>query len=88
MFRHNARTEHLAKVNFQLNSVAYVAMKEAERDFCLVLYTDQVKHTIPFSTFPNTTCLPSSQGVFTVVIKNCEPFVSFPAFAILSQPAP
>lgn len=24
-------------------------------------------------TFPKTTCLPSSHGVFTVVMKNCDP---------------
>eukprot|EP00961_Rhodomonas_salina_P217391 2937799-Rhodomonas_salina.3 len=28
------------------------------------------------------TCLPSSQGVATVVMKNCEPLVFFPALAI------
>ena len=35
---------------------------------------------------PKTTCLPSSQGVTTVVMKNCDPFVSFPLFAIDSMP--
>ena len=44
--------------------------------------------TIPLMTFPNTTWRPSSQLVLTVVMKNCDPFVSFPAFAMLSQPAP
>ena len=44
--------------------------------------------TIPSRTFPKTTCLPSNQLVFTVVIKNCEPLVSLPALAILSQPGP
>ena len=33
---------------------------------------------------PKTTCFPSSHGVATVVMKNCDPFVSFPAFAMLS----
>ena len=31
---------------------------------------------------PNTTCLPSSQDVTTVVTKNCEPLVLAPAFAM------
>ena len=31
---------------------------------------------------PNTTCFPSSQGVATVVMKNCEPFVFGPALAM------
>lgn len=44
--------------------------------------------TIPFMTFPNTTCFPSSHGVALVVIKNCDRFVSFPEFAIDSHPAP
>ena len=33
-----------------------------------------------------TTCLPSSQGVTTVVMKNWEPLVSFPLFAMDSMP--
>lgn len=44
--------------------------------------------TIPFSTFPKTTCRPSSQDVFTVVMKNCDPLVSLPALAMLNQPGP
>ena len=36
----------------------------------------------PFTTRPNTVCFPSSQGVATVVMKNCEPFVFGPAFAM------
>lgn len=44
--------------------------------------------TIPFNIFPKTTCLPSSHGVCFVVIKNCDPFVSLPALAMESQPAP
>ena len=35
---------------------------------------------------PKTTCAPSSHEVTTVVMKNCEPFVFFPAFAIESRP--
>ncbi len=42
---------------------------------------------IPFSTWPKTTCLSSRCGVGTVVIKNCEPFVLGPAFAMLSSPS-
>ena len=37
-------------------------------------------------TRPNTTCFASSQSVTTVVIKNWEPFVSSPAFAIDNRP--
>ena len=44
--------------------------------------------TIPWRTFPNTTCLPSSHWVLTVVIKNWEPLVSLPALAMLIQPGP
>src|SRR4051812_23516023 len=36
----------------------------------------------PSLTSPKTTCLPSSQLVTTVVMKNCEPFVFGPALAI------
>lgn len=38
--------------------------------------------SIPFATLPNTVCLLSNHGVATVVIKNWEPFVLGPAFAI------
>lgn len=44
--------------------------------------------TMPSRIFPKTTCLPSSQGVLTVVMKNWEPLVSLPALAMLSQPSP
>ena len=33
-------------------------------------------------------CLPSSHEVITVQMKNCEPFVSGPLFAIESVPGP
>ncbi len=37
----------------------------------------------PEVTRPNTVCLPSSHGAASVVtMKNCEPFVFGPAFAI------
>lgn len=39
----------------------------------------------PDETLPNTTYFPFNQGVYAVVIKNCDPFVSFPAFAIDMQ---
>ncbi len=42
--------------------------------------------SIPFNTRPNTTCLPSSHGVLTVVMKNCEPLVLGPALAMLNNP--
>lgn len=38
---------------------------------------------MPFRIFPNTTCLPSNHGVCFVVMKNCDPFVSLPAFAYI-----
>lgn len=34
---------------------------------------------------PKTTCLSSSHGVSTVVMKNCDPLVSFPALAMEIQ---
>mmetsp|Transcript_6713 Transcript_6713/g.12190 ORF Transcript_6713/g.12190 Transcript_6713/m.12190 type:complete len:217 (-) Transcript_6713:257-907(-) len=42
----------------------------------------------PDKTFPKTTCLPSRCGVGPVHMKNCEPFVLGPAFAIDKQPFP
>lgn len=52
------------------------------------LHPAQPPLTMPSSTLPNTTCLPSSHGVFTVVMKNWEPLVSLPALAMLTQPGP
>lgn len=43
---------------------------------------------IPFFTSPNTTWCPSSHGQGTVVIKNCDPFVFGPQFAMESNPGP
>ena len=37
-------------------------------------------------TSPKTTCAPSSQGVRTTVMKNCEPLVSGPMLAIDRRP--
>ena len=42
--------------------------------------------SIPLATSPKTACLPSSQGVTTVVRKNCDPPVLGPAFAIEKMP--
>ena len=39
-------------------------------------------------TLPKTTCLPSNQEVFLVVMKNWDPLVSLPELAMDSQPAP
>ena len=44
--------------------------------------------SMPWTTLPKTTCLPSSQGVATVVIKNCEPLVLGPELAIDRRPGP
>ena len=35
--------------------------------------------SIPFTTRPKTVCLLSNHGVGTVVMKNCDPFVSWVA---------
>ena len=40
----------------------------------------------PSTTSPKIVCLPVSHSVFAVVMKNCEPFVFGPAFAIASLP--
>ena len=40
----------------------------------------------PYTTFPNTVCLPLSQGQGTNVMKNWEPLVLGPALAIDSSP--
>lgn len=50
---------------------------------CVSIY---FRASIPFNTIPNTTCLPSRWGVGAVVIKNYEPFVLGPEFAIESTP--
>src|SRR5262245_48678733 len=42
--------------------------------------------SMPSITEPNTTCLPSSQGVLAVVRKNCEPLVLGPELAMLRMP--
>ena len=51
----------------------------------------QLKHDRPnllsmANAGPNTTCLPSSHGVSTVVMKNCDPLVPGPALAIERRP--
>ena len=40
----------------------------------------------PETSFPNTVCLPSNQGVLTVVMKNYDPLVLGPALAIDNNP--
>jgi hypothetical protein len=40
------------------------------------------------AALPKMVCLPSSHGVGAKVMKNCDPFVLGPAFAILRIPAP
>lgn len=44
--------------------------------------------SIPSTTLPNTTCLLSSHEVRAVQIKNCEPFVFLPEFAMDKMPGP
>ena len=47
----------------------------------------QIKITsMPLTTWPKTTCFPSSQGAAAVVMKNCDPFVCAPLFAIDNKP--
>ena len=52
----------------------------------LSVFSLLMSHTvsIPFVTLPNTVCLLSSQGHATTVMKNCDPFVFGPRFAIAS----
>ena len=46
----------------------------------------RVTTSIPSITRPNTTCLPSSHLVWSVQMKNWEPFVFGPALAMLKIP--
>lgn len=52
--------------------------------------TSPMRFTIamPFLTRPKMVCLPSSHGVGASVMKNCDPLVLGPEFAMLSTPAP
>ena len=43
---------------------------------------------MPSFTLPKTTCLPSNHSVLTVQMKNREPFVLGPAFAMDKMPGP
>ena len=56
----------------------------------LWLPKDSILSTIskPAVTLPKTTCFRSNHGVSTVQIKNCEPLVPGPAFAMLKMPFP
>ena len=49
----------------------------------VLVFSILVTTSMPSTTLPNTTCLPSRKGVGTVVMKNCEPFVFGPAFCLL-----
>src|SRR5205085_4266268 len=51
---------------------------------CLIAFTT----SCPSITRPKTLCLPSSHGVATWVMKNCEPLVFGPALAIERMPGP
>merc|ERR1712227_405741 len=42
----------------------------------------------PLDTFPKTTCLPSRCGNLSKHMKNCDPLVPGPEFAIESTPGP
>merc|ERR1712176_1735883 len=44
--------------------------------------------SIPLTTLPNTTCLPSNHAVLATHRKNWLPLVPGPAFAIESTPGP
>jgi hypothetical protein len=57
----------------------------------LILEEENVKVTfltisIPSTTCPKTTCLPSNQEVLAVQMKNWDPLVLGPALAILKMP--
>src|SRR5262249_22699284 len=43
--------------------------------------------SIPATTLPKTTCLPSRCGAGAVQMKNCDPLVFRPRFAMLTTPA-
>jgi hypothetical protein len=46
------------------------------------------RHTcMPEAIRPKIVCLPSNQGVGAKVMKNCDPFVSGPEFAMDTMPA-
>ena len=52
--------------------------------------TDSIALTtlMPSTTWPKTVCFPSRNGVATVQMKNCDPFVFGPAFAMERIPGP
>ena len=43
---------------------------------------------MPSFNLPDTTCLPSNHSVLAVHVKNSEPFVLGPAFAMDKMPGP
>ena len=57
-----------------------------EYDYCCCYYF--VIHTMPSTTFPNTTCFSSNHLVLCMMMKNWELLVSFsPLFAMDTYPA-
>ena len=44
--------------------------------------------SMPSTTDPKTTCLPSSHAVLEVQMKNCDPLVPGPALAMDNTPGP
>lgn len=53
-------------------------------DIYLQVRVSEAPPTIPSRTLPKTTCFPSSHGALVARMKNCDPLVSGPAFAILT----
>ena len=47
-----------------------------------IILSENYRDFLPSRTLPKTTCLPSSHGVATVVMKNCDDWVFGPAFAM------
>lgn len=64
-------------------TTAFAVLPEEDPTFSTAFTT-----SIPSTTLPNTTCFPSSHSVLSVQMKNCDPFVPGPAFAIDKIPGP
>lgn len=58
------------------------------RPFALPTFSIWWTISIPLVTRPNTTCLPSSQGVSEPVMKNWDPLLLGPELAMLTTPGP
>ena len=77
-FRSNTFIRHL-----QLSTLLYLdCLRRFVSGTLGAVSRSSQRHRRPSSTSPKTTCLPSSQVVMAVVMKNCEPLVSWPAFAM------